>query len=141
MGSNEIKIIAFASNSLFKSTKHFTSIRESLESSRANESFTNEQVSLMRNEYTKRLAELERFERELDKIEKRLSPSFFDYLKKALIDQKLALSQVVVSSNKFLDSNDQDYMKLLLDGFDKEKSSNAIFGKEMQNFSSALGLQ
>ena len=80
----QLKEMSLAFNNLFKSNKVFAEVQYMLNESKQNNAFSKDTLYTMRAEYQRRINELEKFERELDKFEKFMPSSNFKQLKEAL---------------------------------------------------------
>lgn len=139
MNSAEIKEISLAYNELFKSTKKFEEFKSSLESNRENDSFNKEQIESIVESFRQRLEAIAKFEKELDKFEKFLSPGIFKNLKDALINEKAILGRIGADAAGYLELNDSMYLESLLSSFDSEKDISKAFNNELDSFATDLG--
>ena len=139
MNNNEIKQIALAYNTLFKSTKAFSAIRDTLITKIVDDKFQKEEIETIKTEYQQRLIVLEQFEKELDKFEKILPSEVYKQLKSALSEEKTILGRIIADASGYLELNDEMYLTSLMDSFKKEQDIDLSFSKEMNTFANDIG--
>ena len=139
MNNNEIKQIALAYNTLFKSTKAFSAIRDTLITKIVDDKFQKEEIETIKTEYQQRLIVLEQFEKELDKFEKILPSEVYKQLKSALSEEKTILGRIIADASGYLELNDEMYLTSLMDSFKKEQDIDLRFSKEMNTFANDIG--
>lgn len=139
MNNTEIKQIALAYNTLFKSTKTFSAIRDTLITKIVDDKFQKEEIETIKTEYQQRLIVLEQFEKELDKFEKILPSEVYKQLKSALSEEKTILGRIIADASGYLELNDEMYLTSLMDSFKKEQDIDLSFSKEMNTFANDIG--
>ena len=139
MNNTEIKQIALAYNTLFKSTKAFSAIRDTLITKIVDDKFQKEEIETIKTEYQQRLIVLEQFEKELDKFEKILPSEVYKQLKSALSEEKTILGRIIADASGYLELNDEMYLTSLMDSFKKEQDIDLSFSKEMNTFANDIG--
>ena len=139
MNNTEIKQIALAYNTLFKSNKAFSAIRDILITKIVDDKFQKEEIETIKTEYQQRLIVLEQFEKELDKFEKILPSEVYKQLKSALSEEKTILGRIIADASGYLELNDEMYLTSLMDSFKKEQDIDLRFSKEMNTFANDIG--
>lgn len=139
--SSALKGIALAYNTLYKNTRVFDEIRESLDNKQnkqADELFDKEQIQQIEKAYKVRSMELERFSKELDKFEKFMPPSMYNRFKKAISDELFAVSNLMSNVYGYLELGDEGLLSSIAEKFDAEKETGMVLGKEMESFTNNL---
>lgn len=139
--SAALKGIALAYNTLYKNTKVFDELRESLDNKQnkqADELFDKEQIQQIEKIYKVRAMELERFSKELDKFEKFMPPSMYTRFKKAISDELFAVGNLMSNVYGYLELGDEGLLNNIAEKFDAEKETGMALGKEMEAFTNNL---
>lgn len=139
--SSALKGIALAYNTLYKNTRVFDEIRESLDNKQnkqADELFDKEQIQQIEKAYKVRAMELERFSKELDKFEKFMPPSMYNRFKKAISDELFAVGNLMSNVHAYLELGDEGLLSSIAEKFDAEKETGMVLGKEMESFTNNL---
>lgn len=139
--SNALKGIALAYNTLYKNTRIFNEIRESLDNKQSKQAdglFDKEQIQQIEKVYKVRAMELERFSKELDKFEKFMPPSMYSRFKKAISDELFAVGNLMSNVYGYLELGDEGLLSSISEKFDAEKETGMVLGKEMESFTNNL---
>lgn len=139
--SSALKGIALAYNTLYKNTRVFDELRESLDNKQnkqADELFDKEQIQQIEKAYKVRAMELERFSKELDKFEKFMPPSMYNRFKKAISDELFAVGNLMSNVHAYLELGDEGLLSSIAEKFDAEKETGMVLGKEMESFTNNL---
>lgn len=135
----QLKEMSLAFNNLFKSNKVFAEVQYMLNESKQNNAFSKDTLYTMRAEYQRRINELEKFERELDKFEKFMPSSNFKQLKEALANQRGHLSKMCVSISSFIELENLEIMESLISNFEEQSLIGDALNKELSDFNRDLG--
>ena len=137
--SAQLKEMALAFNNVLKSNKVFENAQVLFENKKESDSFDKDTLYSMRAEYERRLAELEKFEHELDKFQQFMPESNFKELKNALGNQKMHLGKMCGDISGFLELGNQDMMDDLINCFTGQQLIGETLSKEFQDFNRDLG--
>jgi hypothetical protein len=140
LNNNDFILIASAFNELHTSSSNFDKIRENIEAKKENDTFLPTQLIEIQQEYQKRKEELEKFSKEIEKLEFALSPGLFNDLKHALANQMASLDRMINDVGSYIDTRDSKYIESVVYGFSLEKEQNEILNKSVLLCESDLGM-
>lgn len=140
ISNEEFKLIFTSFNEFHNTNSLFSAARELIAIQKENNTFNPTQLLEIKNLYSKRKEQLEKFEKEISKLEYIMNIEVLKPFIIAIHNEVASLDMMTNDAIKYIETMDPKYIDSVIYGFDLEREQNHTLMRNMMACEHALGI-